>query len=64
MGGWKVNPILTWTGIPTVNKMSMEEYQASRNLPISPYTAQKRESGSNSINKKRNSFPQQATLNM
>lgn len=64
MGGWKVNPILTWTGIPTVNKMSMEEYQASRNLPISPYMAQKRESGSNSINKKRNSFPQQATLNM
>lgn len=41
MGGWKVNPILTWTGIPTVNKMSMEEYQASRNLPISPYIAQK-----------------------
>lgn len=41
MGGWKVNPILTWTGVPTIKKMSMNEYQASRNLPSSPYTAQK-----------------------
>lgn len=34
MGGWKVNPILTRTGVPTVRKMGLEEYRASRNLPV------------------------------
>lgn len=64
MAGWKINPILTLTGIPTIGKMSLEEYQVSRGLPISPYTAQKRKSGSNSIPQKSNPFPQQTTLNV
>lgn len=35
--GWKVNPMLTWTGIPTVKRMSEEEYRISRNIPLSQY---------------------------
>lgn len=61
MGGWKVNPNLAWTGIPTIRKMSMEEYQASRNLPLSSYTMLKPESGKKRI---RNTHPAQATFNM
>lgn len=64
MGGWKVNPILTWTGIPTIKKMSIDEYQASRSLPISPYTANRPLSGTMGNRKTHNSFPQQATLNL
>lgn len=64
MGGWKVNPILTWTGIPTIKKMSLNEYQASRNLPIFPYTANRPLSDDIRNRKTRNPFPQQATLNL
>ena len=32
--GWFVNPILTTTGIPTIRKMSEDEYRASRNIPL------------------------------
>ena len=39
--GWKVNPMLAWTGIPTIKRMSMEEYRAGRNLPASPYIIRK-----------------------
>ncbi len=63
MDGWKVNPLLTLTGIPTVKKMSMEEYQACRNLPVSPYLLHKPSPG-NRNRKTYGSFPQQATLNM
>lgn len=64
--GWKVNPSLAWTGIPTIQKMSLEEYQVSRNQPLSPYSIQKMVSGDGS-NKRRNAhgaFPMQTTLNM
>ena len=64
MGGWKVNPILTLTGIPTVRKMGMEEYLANRNLPSSPYTIQKAVSAGNRKRKTHGAFPQQATFNM
>lgn len=64
MGGWKVNPILTRTGIPTIQKMSMEEYQASRNLPIPPYAANKPLLVNMASRKKQNLIPQQATLNL
>lgn len=64
MGGWKVNPILTWTGIPTIQKMGMNEYQASRDQPVSPYTAHKTAAGNYGNRKKHASFPQQTTLNM
>ena len=33
--GWFVNPVLTTTGIPTIRKMSEDEYRTSRNIPIS-----------------------------
>ena len=33
--GWFVNPVLTATGIPTIRKMSEDEYRTSRNIPIS-----------------------------
>ena len=33
--GWFVNPVLTTTGIPTIRKMSEDEYRASRNIPLS-----------------------------
>lgn len=62
--GWKVNPDLTYTGIPTIKKMSLEEYQATRNLPSSPYTIQKASSVNNRKRHTHNSFPVQATLNM
>jgi len=39
--GWKVNPMLAWTGIPMIKRMSMEEYRAGRNLPASPYIIRK-----------------------
>lgn len=52
--GWKVNPMLTWTGIPTIKRMSMEEYQASRNLPSSPYIIRKTASVGD---KKRKTYP-------
>lgn len=32
--GWLVNPVLTHTGIPTIRKMSEEEYRKSRELPV------------------------------
>lgn len=64
MGGWKVNPILRWIGIPTIKKMSMDEYQASRNLPSSPYTIQKKLSADNKNRKTHATNPLQTTLNM
>lgn len=65
MGGWKVNPLLTRTGIPTIRKMSLEEYQASRNLPLSPYTAaRKLPSEDSRARKTHGSFPRQTVLNM
>lgn len=33
--GWFVNPSLTMTGIPTIRRMSEDEYRASRNIPLS-----------------------------
>lgn len=33
--GWFVNPVLTTTGIPTIRKMSEDEYRTSRNIPLS-----------------------------
>lgn len=32
--GWLVNPVLTRTGIPTIRKMSEEEYRTSRRLSV------------------------------
>lgn len=64
--GWKVNPVLTRTGIPTIKRMSMEEYQASRNLPLSSYTIQKTALNNNNGNRRnvRGTFPMQATFNL
>lgn len=65
MGGWKVNPILTWAHIPTIQKMSLEEYQISRNQPVSIHAKQNMVRGN--ANKPRNvhgSSPIQAILNM
>lgn len=63
MDGWKVNPLLSLTGIPTVKKMGMKEYLACRNLPVSPYPLHK-PSPANRNRKTYGSFPQQAVLNM
>lgn len=62
--GWKVNPILTYTGIPTIKKMNLEEYQTSRNLPSSPYTKQKAASFINRNRHTHSPSSVQATLNM
>lgn len=64
MEGWKVNPLLTQTGIPSIKKMNMNEYQASRNLPIFPYPANRPVSVDMGNRKIHNSFSQQATLNL
>lgn len=62
--GWKVNPMLTLTGIPTIKRMNMEEYQASRNLPVSPYLTHKPSPGSNSNRKAHSPMPLQTAFNM
>lgn len=61
--GWKVNPFLTLTGIPTIQKMNLEEYQRSRHLPSSPYTKQKTEPIKNSNRKTNKSFLPQTIFN-
>lgn len=62
--GWKVNPMLTLTGIPTIRRMSMEEYQASRNLPVSPYLLRKPSPGNNGHRKPHGPRPVQTAFNM
>ena len=62
--GWKVNPTLTLTGIPTIRKMSMEEYLANRDLPLSPYLLNKHLPGSNGNRKAHGPLPMQAALNI
>ena len=62
--GWKVNPMLTSTGIPTIRKMSTEEYLANRNLPVSPYLLNKPLPENNSNRKAHSPLPMQTTFNM
>ena len=33
MQGWKINSLLTRTGIPTIHRMKEDEYRMSRNMP-------------------------------
>ena len=36
MDGWMVNHTLTQTGIPSIRRMSEEEYRTSRNMSVDP----------------------------
>lgn len=62
--GWKVNPMLTWTGIPTIKRMNMKEYRAGRNLPASPYILRKTMLAGSRKHKTDSLLPLQAVFKM
>ena len=41
MNGWGVNPFLTQSGIPSIRRMSEEEYRANRNMSVVPIIERK-----------------------
>lgn len=62
--GWKVNPMLTWTGIHTIKRMNMKEYRAGRNLPASPYIIRKTMLAGSRKHKTDSLLPLQAVFKM
>ena len=62
--GWKVNPMLAWTGIPTIKRMNMKEYRAGRNLPASPYILRKTMPAGSRKHKTDSLLPLQAVFKM